>query len=199
MSNEQPRHMAQPRFKAVAVLRGTRTPAAALCADDQRHLRLPAAHVAHFGDLIHHRIHGVKHEINTRVHHNRLHSSQRSTHARTGTGQLRHRRIDDALNAADFAHGHEAEVFGQALPLRDVGRIARLDQAFEKPVLGAWRGQDVEAVFPELVTQWKLSDDCQDALSVNYEKLVPVLLAAIQELTAEVEELKSRPCPAKES
>ena len=67
-----------------------------------------------------------------------------------------------------------------------------------KPTFGVI-AQDVEAVFPELVTQWKLSDDCQDALSVNYEKLVPVLLAAIQELTAEVEELKSRPCPAKES
>jgi hypothetical protein len=60
-----------------------------------------------------------------------------------------------------------------------------------KPTFGVI-AQDVKEVFPELVTQWKLSDDCQDALSVNYEKLVPVLLAALQELAAEVEKLKAR-------
>ena len=58
-----------------------------------------------------------------------------------------------------------------------------------KPTFGVF-AQDVKNVFPELVTEWKLSDDCQDALSVNYEKLVPVLLAAIQELSTKIEDLK---------
>ena len=58
-----------------------------------------------------------------------------------------------------------------------------------KPTFGVF-AQDVKNVFPELVTEWKLSDDCQDALSVNYEKLVPVLIAAIQELSTKIEDLK---------
>ena len=60
-----------------------------------------------------------------------------------------------------------------------------------KPTFGVI-AQDVEKVFPELVTQWKLSDDCQDALSVNYEKLIPVLIAAIQELAAKIEKLQTK-------
>ena len=60
-----------------------------------------------------------------------------------------------------------------------------------KPTFGVI-AQDVEKLFPELVTQWKLSDDCQDALSVNYEKLIPVLIAAIQELAAKIEKLQTQ-------
>jgi hypothetical protein len=60
-----------------------------------------------------------------------------------------------------------------------------------KPTFGVV-AQDVQAVFPELVTQWKLSDDCEDALSVNYEKLIPVLIAAVKELSAKIVELEAK-------
>lgn len=58
-----------------------------------------------------------------------------------------------------------------------------------KPTFGVM-AQDVQAVFPELVTTWKLSDDCSDALSVNYEKLIPILIAAIKELKAQLDAIK---------
>lgn len=46
--------------------------------------------------------------------------------------------------------------------------------------------QDVEKVFPELVY------NRSDGLSVNYVELIPLLIQAIQELSAEVESLKAQ-------
>jgi hypothetical protein len=42
--------------------------------------------------------------------------------------------------------------------------------------------QQVKDVFPELVSQWKASDDIPDAHSLSYERMVPLLVGAIQEL-----------------
>ena len=74
---------------------------------------------------------------------------------------------------------------------KDFSSLLKKVDELNKPTFGVI-AQDVEKVFPELVTQWKLSDDCQDALSVNYEKLVPVLIAAIQELAAKIEKLQTK-------
>lgn len=60
-----------------------------------------------------------------------------------------------------------------------------------KPTFGVL-AQELEVEFPELVTTWQLSEDCQDARSVNYEKIVPILIEAIKELKAKNEVLESR-------
>lgn len=49
--------------------------------------------------------------------------------------------------------------------------------------------QDVQEVFPELVTE---SQDEQGTLSVNYQGLIPVLINAIKEQQKEIEDLKSQ-------
>jgi hypothetical protein len=59
-----------------------------------------------------------------------------------------------------------------------------------KPTFG-FIAQEVEKVLPELVTYWKLSDDCEDAQSLNYEKIIPILTAAIKELKAEFDAYKA--------
>ena len=57
--------------------------------------------------------------------------------------------------------------------------------------------QDVEKVFPQVIDKTKLSiginsnTDNNEYLGVRYQDLVPVLIAAIQELKAEIDELKS--------
>ena len=42
--------------------------------------------------------------------------------------------------------------------------------------------QEVEQVFPELVTQWKLDDEITDARAIDYGKMVPILVGAVKEL-----------------
>ena len=49
-------------------------------------------------------------------------------------------------------------------------------------------GQEVEAVFPELVTEW--GDERYKA--VDYGRLAGVLIEAVKELKAQVEELKTQ-------
>jgi len=48
--------------------------------------------------------------------------------------------------------------------------------------------QDVQAAFPELV---KSADDSEGTLSVNYQGMIPVLLNAIKEQQAQIDELKA--------
>lgn len=60
-----------------------------------------------------------------------------------------------------------------------------------KPTFGVL-AQELEAQFPELVTTWNLSEDCPDARSVNYEKIIPVLIEAIKELKTKNEILENR-------
>ena len=42
--------------------------------------------------------------------------------------------------------------------------------------------QEVELVFPELITQWKLDDTYADARAIDYGKMVPILVGAVKEL-----------------
>ena len=60
-----------------------------------------------------------------------------------------------------------------------------------KPTFGVI-AQELEEVFPELVSLWKLSDDCTDARSVNYEKIIPLLIQSIKELSLKVKELENK-------
>ena len=60
-----------------------------------------------------------------------------------------------------------------------------------KPTFGVI-AQELEEVFPELITLWKLSDDCADARSVNYEKIIPILIEAVKELNNKNKLLESR-------
>ena len=48
------------------------------------------------------------------------------------------------------------------------------------PIIGLI-AQDVEKIVPEIIELWRLSDDCQDARSIDYPRLIPVLIEAIKE------------------
>jgi len=58
------------------------------------------------------------------------------------------------------------------------------------PIIGLV-AQDVEKVVPEIVGSWKLSDDCQDARSIDYPRLIPLLIEAIKEQQNQIDELKN--------
>ena len=53
--------------------------------------------------------------------------------------------------------------------------------------------QDIQKVFPELV-----STDDRDMLAVNYQGLVPVLINALKEQQADIDELKEQAAKMKE-
>jgi hypothetical protein len=59
------------------------------------------------------------------------------------------------------------------------------------PIIGLI-AQDVEKVIPEIIDLWKLSDDCQDARSIEYPRLIPFLIEAIKEQQYQIEDLKNR-------
>jgi hypothetical protein len=52
--------------------------------------------------------------------------------------------------------------------------------------------QDVEKVLPELVTKGFQTTYNREILGLNYTDLIPVLIKAIQELKAEIDELKAK-------
>ena len=52
--------------------------------------------------------------------------------------------------------------------------------------------QDVQAVFPEAVSPWKLPDDETEYLGVQYTDVIPLLVAAIQEQQALITTLTDR-------
>jgi hypothetical protein len=59
------------------------------------------------------------------------------------------------------------------------------------PVMG-FVAQELEKVVPELVSTWKLNDDCQDARAVDYPRVVALLTEAIKEQQNQIEDLKNR-------
>jgi hypothetical protein len=62
----------------------------------------------------------------------------------------------------------------------------------KKEILGLI-AQDVEKVFPQIVDKSKLpNEDKTEYLGVRYTELVPVLVKAIQELKAEIDNLKNK-------
>ena len=59
--------------------------------------------------------------------------------------------------------------------------------------------QELELIFPEFVGKWKMNDEFPDARTVDYSKVVAVLVEAIKEQqfqikdnSDQIEELKSR-------
>ena len=58
------------------------------------------------------------------------------------------------------------------------------------PIIGLI-AQDVEQVVPEIVDHWKLSEDCQDARSIDYPRLIPLLIEAMKEQQNQIEELRN--------
>ena len=92
-------------------------------------------------------------------------------------------KIDNALDKVSNLNGYYytgnnvAAEFGYDTEHRQVGVSA----------------QEVEAILPEVVKTAPISADGEtDYKTVQYEKLVPLLIEAIKELKAEVEELKSK-------
>jgi hypothetical protein len=63
--------------------------------------------------------------------------------------------------------------------------------ALNSPVLG-FIAQELELVVPELVSKWKLNEDCQDARAVDYPRVVVLLTEAIKEQQAQINDLKTR-------
>ncbi len=59
------------------------------------------------------------------------------------------------------------------------------------PILG-FIAQELELVVPELVSKWKLNEDCQDARAVDYPRVVVLLTEAIKEQQAQINDLKTR-------
>jgi len=92
--------------------------------------------------------------------------------------------IDNALGKLDAIRGVRYEWNEFINSKRDGYKL-------NEPTLGVI-AQEVETVFPELVTTWDLSEDCHDAKGVNYEKFVPVLIQAVKELKAKNESLEAR-------
>ena len=56
------------------------------------------------------------------------------------------------------------------------------------PIVGLI-AQDVEKIIPEIISKWKLSDDCQDARAIDYTRIVPYLIEAVKELAVKVDAL----------
>jgi len=52
--------------------------------------------------------------------------------------------------------------------------------------------QDLEKILPEVVQKWKLSGDCQDARSVDYMRVIPVLVEAMKEQQQIIENQQSQ-------
>ena len=78
----------------------------------------------------------------------------------------------DKIRAVSFEWNQEYESLGRSTGRTEIGVI----------------GQEVEAVFPELVTEW--GDERYKA--VDYGRLAGVLIEAVKELKAQVEELKTQ-------
>jgi len=59
------------------------------------------------------------------------------------------------------------------------------------PIIG-FIAQELELIVPELVSKWKLNEDCQDARAVDYPRVVVLLTEAIKEQQAQINDLKTR-------
>ena len=59
------------------------------------------------------------------------------------------------------------------------------------PIIG-FVAQELELIVPELVSKWKLNEDCQDARAVDYPRVVVLLTEAIKEQQTQINDLKTR-------
>ena len=92
--------------------------------------------------------------------------------------------IDNAISKIQFLNGFYYEPNEKAIEL-----------GYEKERRIGLSAQEVQAVVPEAVSKAAISHDPNvdiDYLSVDYAKLVPLLVEGIKELKAEIEELKKQ-------
>jgi hypothetical protein len=98
-------------------------------------------------------------------------------------------------NVMELSGPESVSKLAQLRPIRfewnEFVQSRRKGYELHKPTFG-FLAQELQQVLPELVSTWSLSDDCQDALSVNYEKLIPICVSAIQHLQRENDELRQR-------
>jgi hypothetical protein len=59
------------------------------------------------------------------------------------------------------------------------------------PIVGLI-AQDVEKIIPEIISKWKLSDDCEDARAIDYTRIVPYLIEAVKEQQVQITTLSNR-------
>jgi hypothetical protein len=59
------------------------------------------------------------------------------------------------------------------------------------PIIG-FIAQELELIVPELVSKWKLNEECQDARAVDYPRVVVLLTEAIKEQQTQINDLKTR-------
>jgi hypothetical protein len=95
----QPRHVREPRFQALAVLRGGAGAGTAGQADHHRHAGLAAEHEMDLGRLIDDLLHCQRHEVGELQLEHRLHAGNGRADGRTRNAELADRRVDDALRA----------------------------------------------------------------------------------------------------
>lgn len=97
--------------------------------------------------------------------------------------------INNALNTVKLLKGVKYDIKKEYLydetKIKDEKIIAKLEKE-RKNKLG-FLAQDVNEVLPEVVYY----DDSTDIYSIDYTKVVPILVEAIKELSAEVDKLKS--------
>jgi hypothetical protein len=115
----QPRHVDEPRLELLRVL-GARAPAgAALRADRQRHLQLPARHVAVLGRLVDELLHRERQEVLVHDLDDRAHALHRRPDPGADDRHLGDRRVADALWAElgqhPLRHAHRAAHLGDVL------------------------------------------------------------------------------------
>ena len=107
--------MDEPRLELLRVLRARRPAGAALRADRQRHLQLPARHVAVLRRLVDDLLHRERQEVLVHDLDDRAHALHRRADAGADDRHLGDRRVADALGAELVEH-----------PLRDAHRAAHL-------------------------------------------------------------------------
>ena len=59
------------------------------------------------------------------------------------------------------------------------------------PIVGLI-AQDVEKIIPEIISIWRLSDDCEDARAIDYTRIVPYLIEAVKEQQVQITTLSNR-------
>lgn len=121
--------------------------------------------------------------------------------------------VNGAAHASSFPTSSDARLKTGLAPISGVlGRMGRIQpynfywrqgyHAYDQFLDGEGRpqlqigflAQEVEAEFPEVISRWRHGGNIplDDARAVDYARLVPVLWSAVQELHAEVLELRER-------
>ena len=82
----------------------------------------------------------------------------------------------DKINGYYFHENEEAKKLGYDNDRRQVGVLA----------------QEIETILPEVIEDAPINSDNTDYKTVQYDKIVPLLINAIKELKTEIETLKNK-------